>query len=313
MKNRPTISDSQMSDFLTQHRMPPDFRVTAEKYYVPLAARLTTLRGSKRQLLLGINGAQGTGKSTLADFLKLAATSIFGWNVAVLSIDDFYYTRDERKRLAEEIHPLLMTRGVPGTHDTSLLARYLKQLRQLGDDQSVALPRFDKASDDRADTSRWPVIKGPVDLVILEGWCVGTVAQTDAELALPVNALERDEDADGRWRRYVNEQLKTTYQPIFAQLDFLVFLRAPSFAAILRWRLVQEEKLADSSPADSSGLMSKDQITRFIQFYERLTRANLATLPEIADVVFWLDETHAIIRQVVDRQRELTHTNARNQ
>ena len=283
-----------MSDFLSRHRLPAEFRRIAEEYYLPLAKRLPQMRDGKHQLLLGINGAQGTGKSTLADFLRLATESMFGWNVAVLSIDDFYLTRAERKTLAEEIHPLLETRGVPGTHDTDMLAYYLERLQQLGESKRIALPRFDKAVDDRADESRWPGVEGPIDLVILEGWCVGTVAQSEAELQRPVNALERDEDPDGAWRRYVNDQLKTKYQAIFARLDALIFIGAPNFDAILRWRLEQEEKLAATSPSNAAGLMNKQQMTRFIQFYERLTRTNLATLPESADFVFRLDDSHSI-------------------
>lgn len=283
-----------MSDFLSKHRLPPVFRDVAEHHYLPLARRLPEYRTGTRPLVLGINGAQGTGKSTLAGFLQLAAMSMFDWNVAVLSIDDFYYTRLERKALSEDVHPLLMTRGVPGTHDTDMLASYLKRLQKADRNDRIALPRFDKAVDDRADESRWPVVSGPVDLVILEGWCVGTQGQSETELAEPVNDLERDEDADGTWRCYVNDQLKANYTEIFAQLDRLVFLRAPSFDAIFRWRLEQEEKLAAISPPGASGLMNEDQVTRFIQYYERLTRANLATLADRADVVFELDERHRI-------------------
>ena len=290
----PKISDRQMSDFLSVHRLPAEFRRVATQHYLPLACRLPQIRGSSKQLLLGINGAQGTGKSTLADFLRVATEAMFDWRVAVLSIDDFYLTRKERQSLAHVVHPLLLTRGPPGTHDVAMLADFLGRLRRLGEGERLSLPRFDKADDDRADKSRWPVVEGPIDLVILEGWCVGTGAQTDAELEPPINRLERDEDADGAWRSYVNDQLEANYKPIFGQLDYLVFMRAPSFDAILRWRAEQEEKLAAVSPEGSSGLMSKEQITRFLQYYERLTRANLATLPGQADVVFELDESHSI-------------------
>lgn len=289
------VSERLMSDFLSNHRLPPEFRSTAEKFYLPLASQLPKFRDGKMQLLLGINGAQGTGKSTLASFLQAAVESMFDWNVAVLSIDDFYYTKAERLQLARDVHPLLATRGVPGTHDIAMLANQLERLQQLDSDEHLALPRFDKATDDRAEKSRWPVVSGPIDLVILEGWCVGTKSQRDADLVQPVNALERVEDADGNWRNYVNEQLKSNYEPIFSQLDALVFIRAPSFDAILRWRLEQEEKLADASPSGSSGLMSRKQIERFIQFYERLTRVNLATIPNRAAVVIELDDTHSVL------------------
>lgn len=293
-RNTLVLSDGQMSDFLSQHGLPAEFRVTAEQHFLPLAQRLSEIRGDRNQLFLGVNGAQGTGKSTLADFLRLAADSIFGWRVAVLSIDDFYYTLEERQALGKAVHPLLKTRGVPGTHDTAMLTDYLKRLRYLKGNEHIALPRFDKAIDDRADESRWPLVEGPIDLVILEGWCVGTSVQPDVELRSPINDLEREEDADGSWRNHVNDQLNANYEQIFKELDFLVFLRAPSFDAILRWRLEQEEKLAAVSPEGSSGVMNKEQIERFLQYYERLTRANLTTLADSADVVFRFDDTHMI-------------------
>ncbi len=283
-----------MLEFRLQHQLPKAFQLIAEEYYLPLARSLPELRPETDPLFLGINGAQGTGKSTLADFLRVASTAMFDWNVAVLSLDDFYYTREERAALASDVHPLLMTRGVPGTHDTVMLAQCLSELRRVRRSEEVSLPRFDKAIDDRACDSMWPVVSGPIDLVILEGWCVGSQSQTEGDLREAINELERGEDCDGTWRRYANDQLRAHYAAIFDQLDMLVFLKAPSFDAILHWRLEQELKLAEKSHADSAGLMNKDDIMRFIQFYERLTRVNLATLPGSADVVFHLNESHNV-------------------
>ena len=293
-KETKTLSDQELQDFLLKHRLPGAFRNIAKRYFLPFARQLPGYRGKKKSLYLGINGAQGTGKSTLADFLRVSAASMFDWTVAVLSIDDFYYTREERKNLAAEVHPLLEVRGVPGTHDINMLMQCIEKLRKADYGDQFALPRFDKSIDDRADASTWPIIRGPVDLIILEGWCVGAQAQPDSGLDQPINKLERDEDTAGTWRRYVNDQLNSCYAEVFDDLDMLVFLRAPSFDAIHSWRLEQEEKLAATASRAASGLMNAEQVTRFIEFFERLTRANLATLSDAADIVFVLDETHAV-------------------
>jgi D-glycerate 3-kinase len=245
--------------------------------------------------LLGINGAQGTGKSTLAAYLALALRESGELTVAVLSIDDFYLTKAERQRLSRHIHPLLAVRGVPGTHDVTMLRDTLDRLRKLGTGERCTLPRFDKAADDRADHASWPDVEGPVDLVILEGWCVGSVAEPEGRLDTPVNTLERDKDPDGRWRRYVNERLEGDYAEVFAELDALVVLQAPGFDAILRWRVEQEHKLAASADSDAPGIMSDEEVRAFIQYFERVTRNNLETVRSNADIVLELDEYHQCV------------------
>ena len=284
-----------VSRFIQSHRLPDEFRRHIANHYLPLASWVFERRASNETILLGINGAQGTGKSTLADFLGLALEARHGWRVAVLSIDDFYLTKAERSALADEVHPLLKTRGVPGTHDTSMLSRHIEQLRHLGEGEEYRLPRFDKSRDDRMRESQWPRIGGPVDLIILEGWCVGSIAQDDADLGRSINELERVKDATGEWRAYANDRLASDYAHVFAELDALVFLKAPSFDAIYRWRLEQERKLAATAPASASGIMNESQIAEFIRYYERITRSNLQHLPQTADVVFELDEQHSIV------------------
>ncbi len=289
------LAAESVAKFLRSHRLPDAFRELIDQHYLPLADWLAQQRAPSAPLLLGINGAQGTGKSTLADFLQLALEQLRDWRVAVLSIDDFYLTKAERSDLADRVHPLLATRGVPGTHDVEMLERYLDRLAALGGGDQCALPRFDKAEDDRAAEADWPRIAGPVDLIILEGWCVGSVAQDDAELGAAMNALERDHDRTGAWRRYANEQLRTSYSQLFARLDVLVFLQAPSFDAIYRWRLEQEHKLAASAPAGAAGIMADAEVAKFIENYERITRNNLTRLPDSADVVLELNEDHGIV------------------
>ena len=108
-------------------------------------------------------------------------------------------------------------------------------------------------------------------------------------LAEPVNALERNFDPDGRWRAYVNDALAGPYQHLFDRIGFLVFLAAPSFEVVAGWRKEQEAKLRARVDA-SSHVMSDDQIDRFVQFYERLTRFMLAEMPSRADAVVRLGE-----------------------
>ncbi|NCF23992.1 MAG: hypothetical protein GWP60_05605 [Gammaproteobacteria bacterium] len=272
--------------------MPDSFRATAELFFDPLADWLCRRMSPDKTFLLGINGAQGTGKSTLAAYLALALEEPGEQGVAVLSIDDFYLTRAERQMLSRTVHPLLATRGVPGTHDVPMLRECLDGLRGLGTNERYRLPRFDKAADDRAEQASWPAINGPVDLIILEGWCIGSVAEPDADLDAPVNELEADRDVDGRWRRYVNERLRTDYGELFAELDALVFLQAPDFEAILRWRIEQEHKLADAAGKHAAGIMSDGEVREFIRYFERITRRNLHTVRSSADIVFELDGYH---------------------
>lgn len=250
----------------------------------PVAALADRLLAQRDGLVvLGIAGAQGSGKSTLAEGLK-ARMDARGIACALLSIDDLYRTKAERERLAAQVHPLLRTRGVPGTHDVSLGLSVIAALER---GEAAALPRFDKGRDDRAPEAEWPTALAGTRLLILEGWCVGATPQTDAALAAPVNRLEAQEDADGRWRTYVNAALAGEYQALFGRLDALVLLAAPDFAIVAQWRGQQEAALR-ARVGDGEGVMDAGQLARFIQHYERLTRHMLAEMPDRADLTIAL-------------------------
>lgn len=240
-------------------------------------------------MLLGICGAQGSGKSTLTDTLADHFRGR-GLRVATLSLDDLYLRRADRQHMAAAVHPLFATRGVPGTHDVRL---GLAVLDALGREGKVRLPRFDKSVDDRFPESAWDEVEGPVDLILFEGWCVGATAQADRELACPMNALESAEDEAAVWRRHVNAALADEYQKLFRHIDFLVLLQAPSFEIVARWRTEQEDGLRKALIEQGkpiSGLMTADQIARFVQHYERITRHILSEMPDRADLVIALDE-----------------------
>lgn len=294
---------SHLENFLTRHRLPDAFVDVVDQYYAPLAEWLLgQVNGhSPATFVLGINGAQGAGKTTLSNFLGEYLASQYGLSVAELSIDDIYLTRAERAELAQRVHPLLTTRGVPGTHDVELGKTVIEKLRALGSGETMALPRFDKALDDRQSTSSWPVAKGPLDLIIFEGWCVGSTELPDEQLGEPVNRLEAEQDADCAWRRYVNERLATDYKELFRMIDALVFLEAPSFETIYDWRLEQERKLAASAGTAGKHVMDEAGLAGFIQHYERITRHNLATLPSRADIVLSLGEDHAVTRMCASK------------
>ncbi|NVK43390.1 MAG: hypothetical protein HWE39_19275 [Oceanospirillaceae bacterium] len=273
-----------------------------EAIYVPLAAWLVSQqRQHGAPLVVGVNGAQGAGKSTLFNLLEVTLGEGFGLRVAGISIDDLYKTRAERRRLAREVHPLLMTRGVPGTHDVELGVALLQALRS-GGGQSLRIPVFDKSVDDRCPAAVWQEWSGVADIVVLEGWCVGARPQDEAALQAPVNALERNEDPDGAWRRYVNEQLAGPYRALFDLIDVQIMLRVPSMEAVYAWRSLQEQKLAErmqhlfdaGEPTDHLRIMGQGEIHRFIQHYERLTRALLLEMPSRADVVLSLNDNHKI-------------------
>ena len=249
-------------------------------------------------LVLGVCGSQGSGKSTFTRVLQEALPAEQGWKVATLSLDDLYLSRAERERLAEHVHPLLRTRGVPGTHDVALGVELIRRLSAAGSSDAIRLPRFDKATDDRS--SQDSLFIGRADIVVLEGWCVGAVPQAADELAAPLNDLEREHDPHCVWRQYVNEQLAGPYQALFGLLDRLVMLQAPSFAVVFEWRREQERKLiarltAGGGELPSSRAMNDGSLRRFVMHYERLTRHMLREMPARADLLVALDAQRSIV------------------
>jgi D-glycerate 3-kinase len=274
--------DTGLERFIAEEGLPDSFRRTVELVCEPLAARAHRRRiDRKRCAVVGLSGAQGSGKTTIARYAARLLEQR-GLRAVALSLDDFYLTRNARQRLAREVHPLLAVRGPPGTHDVGLAGAAIDQLRSKG---KVSLPRFDKASDNRAPRASWPTVASPVDVIILEGWCVGAVSQGRAALATPVNDLECEEDPKAIWRTYVNDQLDGPYQALFGKLHDLVLLEAPSFEVVAGWREEQEAKLR----AKGAGGMSPDEVARFVAYYERLTRWMLSEMPSRADWVVPLD------------------------
>jgi D-glycerate 3-kinase len=254
---------------------------------IEAAVRQGLSAGGRRPFVLGLCGSQGSGKSTLSAALARNLCAA-GFGCVTLSLDDLYKTRAERERMGREVHPLFATRGPPGTHDLDLAFTLLAALER---GEAGRLPRFDKARDDRRPESEWGAAPADTQVVILEGWFIGAWPEPVQALAKPINALEREEDGEGRWRAFANAALADDYQRLFARIDLLVLLAAPGFEIVRRWRGEQEARLRD----EGRGGMSEAELDRFVQHYERLTRHILADMPGYADLVIRLDAERRVI------------------
>ena len=285
-------------EFVAEHKLPGGYAENVRPYVREVAERiLRAHRESGRPITVGISGAQGSGKTTFARFLSKWLGRRMQLSAVCISLDDVYLTKARRRRLSRRAHPLLATRGVPGTHDLPLARRVLDALTHPGAARRVAVPVFDKATDDRAPEQNWRRVDAPADIVLFEGWCLGGRPQTPESLSDPANELEASEDGNGAWRTGVNERLRADYAELFARLDMLIMLRVPSFDSVFEWRSLQERKLRErlhhaSAGSEGSPGLSQAGLKRFIQHYERLTRHMLKTMPDYADAVIDIDENH---------------------
>lgn len=251
-----------------------------------LAAALEALiarhKRSGHAPLIGIAGAQGSGKTTLA---RAVAARI---GAAAFSLDDVYLDRAARARLAGEVHPLFAVRGPPLTHDLDLLAATVARLRAAGPGDRTPLPAFDKLTDAPAPARERPVFVGRPAAILIDGWLLGATAQGQAALARPVNELERVHDPDGVWRRAADAALAGPYRAAFSAFDAILFLKAPSFEVVLNWRCEQEAGLLGVAP-DALPPRRRAELAVFIRHFERITRHMLAG-GVAADVTVALDE-----------------------
>jgi D-glycerate 3-kinase len=274
--------DDWLARFLAQERLPEGFLRTFEDVVWPLADRACDWRNDfGRTAMIGLCGPQGSGKTTIAA-ATVGLLARRGIKAVALSLDDFYLGREARAWLAGKVHRLLQVRGPPGTHDVALACSVLDHLRQTGE---TPLPQFDKATDERVSKGHWRTVEGPVDVVILEGWCVGARPEPPERLRRPINPLEQRDDPTGAWRGYVNRQLGEGYQALFGRLDRLVLLEAPGWEVVRGWRTEQEAKLRGRA----GGGMTDAEVGRFVQHYERLTRWILEEMPGRADWVVKLN------------------------
>ena len=233
-------------------------------YLIPVSFWISEKCKSK-PYYIGLAGGQGTGKTTISSILKIILINYFKLNVFKISIDDFYKTRKDRINLSKRIHPMLLTRGVPGTHDIKMMLDFFKNSKKKKF-KKMKLPLFDKSIDDRLPKKKWYEIKKRPDVIILEGWCVGAKAQTNQGIKKSMNSMEKTMDKQLKWRKFVNYNLQTSYKKLKIQTKNKKNLK----------------------------IMDKKDVISFMQTYQRITENMFKNVPKYASIVMNLNSSHQI-------------------
>ena len=265
-----------------------------KSFLIPVCFWINKKAIKKRPFFFGLAGGQGAGKTTISSLIKIILIKYFNLKVFRISIDDFYKTRKERINLSKRIHPMLLTRGVPGTHNINMILSFFKKVKS-NKFKKISLPTFNKAVDDRFNKKFWYELKNKPDVIIFEGWCVGAKPQKNRELKKPLNSLEKTYDRNIKWRKYVNNQLKTKYKLLFRQLDGLLYLKAKNFNLLKNWRLKQERKLWEKNKNKKNlKIMNTVDVLNFMQTYHRITQQMFKDSPKISSIIMSLNSKHQI-------------------
>ena len=265
-----------------------------KSFLIPISFWIAKKVEKKRSYIVGLSGGQGSGKTTISSIISIILRKYFKLNVFTISIDDFYKKRKERFLLSKKIHPSLMTRGVPGTHDINMMLDFFKRIKRK-EFRSLKLPKFNKAIDDRYNKKLWYSIKKRPDIIIFEGWCVGAKAEKNNTLKQPINSFEKLRDKKLIWRRYVNKQLQSKYKQLYDQLNCLLYLKSNNFSLLRKWRIKQETKLRlKNKRSNRNKIMSNKEVINFMQTYQRVTQNMLKTVPKNASIILNLNTNHQI-------------------
>ena len=242
--------------------------VRVYQYYLPIffwilrelqvhQIRIADEHLNKRPLILGFSCPQGGGKTTMTTFIqKLLRTA--NVNVQIASLDDFYVTNKEQRRIAEQYpsNRLMQYRGMPGTHDLDLLNDTLDDLRH---SRKVSIPRYDKTAfggrGDRAPKKDWKHISEKTDVVLLEGWCMGFEAVPDDEVIHPD-------------LRVVNDALKD-FNSMYSRLDGLFIIEISNMEWVFDWRLQAERGVRAMGRPGLSDNQVIDFVSRFMPAYKQ--------------------------------------------
>jgi D-glycerate 3-kinase len=264
---------------------PSDLDAQIQNTFIPLANWIIQQKNNTKQatFVVGINGAQGSGKTTTTQILTLLLEQE-GYRTVGFSIDDFYLPHAERQKLAE-IDSRLATRGVPGTHDAKWGVDVLNSLRQ---GEPTDIPQFDKSAENGSGDRKaeWRTITERKDIVLFEGWCVG---------AKPLSSQQKNKNDP--WQTYWSEALKGDYQLWFTYLDKLIMLKIPDFDTVYANREEQEQRLRealDVNPVEGRRAMTPEEVRKFVDLYKPLTLDMLNNMPRYANLTLEIDENHRV-------------------
>ena len=282
----------EINTFIQEHLKQLTNKTFSKKYISQYIAPIINNINTSKDKKFIIAGSQGAGKSTLAILFKLALEKIYKKKVMLLSIDDYYLSKKKRIKLSKKIHPLLITRGVPGTHDIVALKNDIINFQQKK--FPITTPTFNKLKDDVSIKKK--IIKN-AEILLLEGWCCGSPSVNKEYLFQNINHLETILDKNKKWRQYYNSQLKKDYKKVFSLFDQQIYIQPPSFSYILKWRYNQEKNNALKSR--NKDFMNKKDLQKFIQHYEKLTKWMMKTMPAKADILIKIDSNQKIKKVVI--------------
>ena len=281
----------EINTFIQEHLKQLTNKTFSKKYISQYIAPIINNINTSKDKKFIIAGSQGAGKSTLAILFKLALEKIYKKKVMLLSIDDYYLSKKKRIKLSKKIHPLLITRGVPGTHDIVALKNDIINFQQKK--FPITTPTFNKLKDDVRIKKK--IIKN-AEILLLEGWCCGAPSISKKYLFENINNLESKLDKNKKWRQFYNSQLKRDYKKVFSLFDQQIYIQPPSFNYIIKWRYAQEKNNALKSRRKD--FMNKNDLQAFIQHYEKLTKWMMKTMPAKADILIKIDGNQKIKKVV---------------
>ncbi len=262
-----------------------------KEYLVPVLQEITKKQRKGKTLIVGIQGGQGTGKTTLGRFLAAVLTKA-GYRVTAFSLDDFYEPLAQR-HLLQRLYPdnvfYQIPRGMPGTHRVIDLYRTLQRIRA---GRPFELPVFDKAKfggeGDITGTKRR--IMARQDIVLFEGWCLGLPPVSSSELVaickrnrVPIQRIDPDYNDHRVMLQYIPK-----YQPLWKFIGFMIILNAGSPELHRQWRWQQEQELIRKRGKG----MTKNEIRHFVNVYLPLTY--VCYEKAAADVRLMLNAQHRI-------------------